>query len=274
MKRGLMRLRLLSLSLAVIAMPVLAHDFWLQPARFEVEPGAPLNAVFLVGHGAARDRWNNNDRIVSLNEYFGAGKIDRRGSLRTGGAADFAVRFESVGLHVLGMQSTYAASELPALRFNDYVKEEGLVLIAAARKRAGTLNAAGRERYSRRAKSMIQVGARGAGDQRLATRPIGLKLEIVLQRNPYALSASRTLPIHVLYNGRRLANATVKLTNLADDAKPVSVAVTDRSGRAEFRIPGKGNWLLNTVWGEPIAGVPDVDFDTTFSSLTFSSAGP
>ena len=108
-----------------------------------------------------------------------------------------------------------------------------------------------------------------AGDDLAATRAIGLKLEIVPDKSPYALSADRTLPIHVLYNGRRLANATIKLTNLANDAKPVAVAVTDRAGQARFRVPATGNWLLNVVWGEAIAGDRRFDFDTTFSSLTF-----
>lgn len=266
-----MKLRLMSFSLALLATPVLAHDFWIQPARFQVEPNAPLAAVFLVGHGAARDRWNNNDRIVALNEYFGGRKIDRRASLRSAGPADLVIRFDTPGLHVLGMQSTLASSELPGVRFNDYLKEEGLTLIAAVRQRRGTTDAPGRERYSRRAKSLIQVGAPTVANQRLATRPIGLKLEIVPERNPYALGASRLLPVHVLYNGRRLANATVKLTNLNNDAKPVAIAITDRAGRAQFRIPARGEWLLNTVWGEPVSGVPKVDFDTTFSSLTFGS---
>jgi uncharacterized GH25 family protein len=106
-------------------------------------------------------------------------------------------------------------------------------------------------------------------NQRLATRAIGLKLEIVPDRNPYSLGTDRMLPMHVLFNGRRLANATVKLTDLASDAKPVAIALTDRSGRVRFKIPKQGNWLVNVVWGEPLRGDPRVDYETTFSSLTF-----
>ncbi|MBA3667388.1 MAG: DUF4198 domain-containing protein [Sphingomonas sp.] len=241
--------------------------------RFQVAPDAPLGATFLVGHGTFRDRWNNNGRIVMLSDFFAGRRVDRRGDLRGGGQVDFVTRFADPGLHVLGMQSNYAFSDLPAIRFNDYAKVEGLALVIAARERSRTTGTPGRERYSRRAKALIQVGAQTAANQHFATRPIGLKLEIVPERNPYALDASRMLPVHVIYNGRRLANATVKLTNLADDAKPVAIAITDRAGRARFRIPVSGNWLLNSVWSEPVAGVPQVDFDTTFSSLTFGFPG-
>ncbi len=266
-----MKLRLIPLALALIATPAVAHDFWLQPTRFQVAPNAPLEATFLVGHAALRERWRNNDRIVVLRSVFARRATDLRGGLRNG-EADLVTRFSVPGLHVLGMQSNYAFSDLPGLRFDDYAKEEGLALIVAARKRSGNAKP-GRERYSRRAKSLIQVGTQTPTNQAQATQPIGLKLEIVPERNPYALDGSRMLPVHVLYNGRRLANATVKLTNLGNDAKPVAVAITDRAGRARFRIPAQGNWLLNVVWGEPVAGNPRFDFDTTFSSLTFGYRG-
>ena len=170
------------------------------------------------------------------------------------------------------MESNHALSELPAGRFNDYLAEEGLALAIATRDRLGKKGTAGRERYSRRAKAMIQVGRQTAANQAIATRPIGLTLEIVPDRNPYLLDRTRMLPLHVLYKGRRLANATVKLTNLAADEKPTAIAVTDAQGRARFRIPAAGEWQVNVVWAEPVAGDPKVDFETVFSSLTFGFA--
>ncbi len=49
----------------------------------------------------------------------------------------------------------------------------------------------------------------------------------------------------------------------------MATAITDREGRATFRVPATGNWLVNVLWSEPVRGDPDVQFDTTFSSLTF-----
>lgn len=264
-----MKFALASLSLILVAGPVLAHDFWIQPQRFQVAAGAEVPVTFEVGHGHARERWANNDRILLIGDFFDRRRQDRRAQLRASGPADFVTRFAEPGLHVLGMQTSHAFSELPGSRFNDYAREEGLAAVLAARKRAGTLERPGRERYSRRAKALFQVGAPTQSNQFLATRPIGLKLEIVPDRNPYALTASRQLPVHVLYRGRRLANATIKLTSLEHDERPVATAITDKSGRASFRVPERGNWLLNVVWSEPVAGDPKIDFDTTFSSLTF-----
>ncbi len=258
--------------LLLAAAPAAAHDFWIQPPRFQVEAGAPLPFNFLVGHGKFRERWNNNDRIVMLADFFNGRRTDLRSRIRNGGPADLVASFQAPGLHVVALQSNAAFSELPAIRFNNYAKEEGLRLITATRLRDGTAAKAGRERYSRHAKALIQVGKPSPANQAQATRPIGLDLEIVPDRNPYFLDRSRILPLHVLFKGRRLANATVKLTNLGADEKPVAVALTDRAGRARFRVPARGQWQLNVIWAEPVRGDPKADFSTVFSSLTFGYA--
>ena len=264
-----MKIRSAAVALLMIAAPSAGHDFWIQPARFEVVPGTPIAFTFQVGHGKFRERWSNNQRIVSLVDFHRGVRRDLRSQLQAGESFDVTMNAAAPGLHIIAMQSNHATSELPAIRFNEYAREEGIAPIIAARNAARKTNAPGRERYSRRAKAMVQVGPLGAASPPFATRPIGLKLEIVPDRDPYRLGADRTLPVHVLYNGRRLPGATVKLTNLANDERPVAIAVTDRTGQARFRVPATGAWLLNVIWSEPVRNDPKVEFDTTFSSLTF-----
>lgn len=261
---------LASLSLLVFAAPAAAHDFWIQPQRFQVDEGQPLTATFRVGHGQYRQRWGNDiARIPVLLDFSSSGRTDQRPNVRSDATADFVTRLKSAGLHVLGMQTVYAYSNLPALRFNDYIKAEGLVLPFAYRSRARAMTLPGRERYSRRAKALIQVGPQTAANTVVVTRPIGMKLEIVPEKNPYSLDRTRRLPVHVLFNGKRLPGASVKLTSLEFDARPIESEITDRAGRATFTVPPVGDWLLNVIWSEPVAGDPNADFETTFSSLTF-----
>lgn len=267
----LRRFRYVALSVAMAAAPLAAHDFWIQPLRFQATVGTPFPATLLVGHASLRQRWGlGADRVLLLADFFAGKRRDIRGALKADDrAADLVTKFETPGIHVLAMQSTYSLSELPSSRFNDYAKAEGLALIVATRQRDGTANRAGRERYSRRAKALVQVGVQTPANSAQATRAVGLKLEIVPERNPYTLGASRMLPVRVMYSGRRLPGATVKLTRLESDAKPHAIAVTDRNGRASFRVPPVGSWLVNVVWSEAVRGDPNADFDTTFSSLTF-----
>jgi uncharacterized GH25 family protein len=157
---------------------------------------------------------------------------------------------------------------LPAQRFNEYAKDEGLTAALEYRQRTGTLAKDAAESYRRVSKAIVQVGAVGELPEAHITTPLGLPLEIVLERNPYA-APDGELPVRVFFEGQPLAGALVKLTALEHDASPVEERRTDSSGRASFSLTRRGNWLLNVVWSEPVTTPSDVDFDTIFSSLTF-----
>ena len=184
-----------------------------------------------------------------------------------GASKDLTLHFGAAGTQVVALSTDRAATQLPALRFNDYLRAEGLSPAIAWRQRTGTTNAPGREVYSRRAKLLVRAGAGGRVNA-WVTRPLGLRLEIVPRVDPTQLPGRGALPVRVFYAGRPLPGALVKLTDLSADATPVATAVTDASGSATFLVPRAGQWLLNTIWTQPIAdGV--ADFDTTFSSLAF-----
>jgi hypothetical protein len=265
-----MRKACLALVAALCAPAAWAHDFWLQPRSFWIpEKGAALVSI-QVGHGADRETWSVDPGRVLMYRSIGPGGavIDRRAQVRPGSAPQ-ALNFSTPGTHVVVLQTNHAESSLPAVRFNDFLKEEGLTPALRHRERTRTTGRPGREIYSRRVKTLIQVGPAGGRPQPHVTRPVGLTLEIVPERNPYTAPAGAPLPVRVLYEGRPVAGALVKLTNLQADAKPAAQALTDRAGRATFTFPRRGAWLLNVVWTKPLKGHPKADFDTTFSSLAF-----
>ena len=108
----------------------------------------------------------------------------------------------------------------------------------------------------------------------MATRRLGLSLEIVLARPPADQDDGNTLAAQVLFQGRPLARALVKLTDLDHDAEPVAALATDGDGIVRFSRPPPGNWLLNVVWTTPLSGAEGIDFDTIFSSLCFAVPAP
>ena len=115
----------------------------------------------------------------------------------------------------------------------------------------------------------MQVGKADPAAKSAATRPLGLTLEIVPEKNPYTLAAAQKLPVRVFYEGKPLAGALVKLTKLDQDAKPMAMQRTDAAGRTAFSLPRAGKWQLNVVWTKPLAGNPKAEFETVFSSLAF-----
>lgn len=247
-----------------------AHDFWLQPREFAAPVDTPVVMTIEVGHGTARQRWAAPlDRVKAFTAVGPEGTRDLRTKLiAPGDKADASVTFARSGTYVVVLETTPALSELPALRFNDYLAAEGITPAIAARVMAKTTDTPGREQYSRRAKTLVKIGESPVAQPQV-TRPIGLTLEIVPERDPYA-SADPVLPVTVYYRGKRLAGALVKLNNLDFDARPVATARTDTSGRASFTIPFKGLWQFNVVWTASVKN-PRADFDTVFSSLTFGT---
>ena len=264
---------LLPIVVALTPASAIAHDFWIQPARFATTVGAPLPFTLLVGHGTFRQRWGvETGRIVRFESIDASGSHDQRRVLHTqSGDDDGTLQLTSPGTHVVVLESKAAISVLPAIRFNDYLKVEGLTPAINERTRKGKSNTDGREFYSRRAKTLLQITGQGttAASQSQVTRPTGLKLEIVPQKNPYDLKPGEALPVQILYEGRPLPGATVKLNNLDFDAEPIAIVLSTPDGRASFNVPQRGRWQLNVVWTKVISGNPQADFDTIFSSLTF-----
>jgi uncharacterized GH25 family protein len=269
-------------ALAALAMtflgilPAQGHDFWVQPADYWVIPGVDGSFTLQVGHGPFRQR-----SLIPLSRilrFEGIGPeelgVDLRPRLQLGGrTSDGATDFPKQGTYVLVLQTdTRAYSLLPAIRFNDYLRYEGLTPALDYRERTHRMAMDGSEKYSRQAKALLQVG-KPSGPQPQVTKPVGLVLEIVPDVDPYATPRPKTLPVHVLYRGRRLAGALVMLTNLEHDANPVEVHLTDRNGEAEFATPPSGEWLLNVIWTEVTPPSSDTDFETTFSSLSFGFPG-
>jgi uncharacterized GH25 family protein len=274
-----MRLRLPDASLGVavglaasaLALVASAHDFWVQPLNFWIQPNTSVMTTLQVGHGEFRQRWGADAARVIRFEDIGPGgsHTDHRKELLIGTMAqDHLIKFSAPGTHVVALQTSYADSTLPGIRFNDYLKQEGLTPALELRARAKTEDQPGREIYSRRAKALVQVGPATDQPQPWVTAPVGLSLEIVPEINPYALGVGVDLPVHVLWNGKRLPGAMVMLNNLAFDGRPLETFVTDANGHAVFRVPRTGSWQLNVLWTQPLKGNPKADFDTTFSSLT------
>lgn len=226
--------------------------------------------VVEVGHGPYRQQWGaDGGHLLALRDLARNGDIDLRPLFKPGGTVPHLTRnFHRLGLHVVSLVSTNAYSDLPSIRFNDYIRVEGLSPAIDARTRAGTTSANGRELYSRRAKALVQVGPASPADDAIATRPLGLTLEIVPLRNPYSLGADHILPVRILYAGRPLPGALVKLTNLEFDDKPLRTVRSDAAGRASFEVPQVGSWLVNVIWTRPVIS-PKADYHTVFSSLTF-----
>jgi uncharacterized GH25 family protein len=255
-----------------------AHDFWVQPDAYWVASAAHTPFTLQLGHGPDRQRSPIPlSRILRFEAVCpDARVISLRSTLQLGGrSSDGTIALAAPGTYVLVLQTdARARSLLPAIRFNDYLRVEGLTPALRFRERKHRMSADGSESYSRQAKAIVRVGPSIAlkGEASRAspvTRSIGLPLEIVPELDPYAIPPPKRLPVRVIYKGRPLAGALIKLSDLHEDAHPIEVHLTDSAGRATFMAPMRGAWLLNVIWTELAPPSSDTDFETVFSSLSF-----
>lgn len=257
--------------LAGLPASALAHDFWLQPERFQLAPAAAGAVVPMAGHGTEQRASALPLRRVTR---FEAASSDGRLVARlqalelSGGGLRAGFAFDRPGTYALRLETdTGAVSQLSAARFNAHVAREGLTPAATARARQGRTGGPASERYGRHAVALVQVGA--ASDGSWTMRPTGATLDLVAETDPYAPPEGRLLPVRVYYEGRPLAGAKVRLTGLDDDGEPLAVRTTDAEGRVALPWPQHGRWRITTVWTKPLPPGEAADFETVFASLSF-----
>lgn len=245
-----------------------AHEFWMQPKEFWWQPTQSMPLSLRVGHGDHSTRSMIPSRRVTRFEIIGPSNeaSDLRMGLHPG--ADTELRLDAPGAYVVVLATdNQARSDLPADRFNEYLVAEGLTPALTAREQTGQMQAEGSERYSRQAKSLVQVGE--SQQQSNVTQAVGLRLEIVPEINPYATPRAAQLPVRVIFEGKPLGGALVKMSDPADASKGAVARVSDDRGRAVFDMPSQGQWLLHVTWTKALPSTDEADFDTMFASLTF-----
>jgi uncharacterized GH25 family protein len=257
--------RLLVITIALAASASLsAHDFWIEPTGFATDLGRVVGVKLRVGDDFHGDPVPRSDQMIDAFVV-----VDANGRRQVVGrdGADPAglLRVTAPGLMVIGYHSRPSPVTLPAAKFAQYLKEEGLETVLAARERSGASARDGREIFSRSAKSLVRSGAMapGSGD-----RALGFPIELVAERNPYELRTGESLPLRLTFRGAPLAGTLVVAYNQRSPYHKLSVR-SDRDGRASFKIDEAGPWLVKAVHMVPAPGGANADWESFWASLTF-----
>lgn len=243
-----------------------AHEFWIQPQSFRPELGKNIGIQLRVGDGFPGEVRPRDP--TKLEKFVVAGSIGAVAIPGFDGRDPAGVhRFERAGVQVLGYRSKDTRIEMPGTKFDDYLKQEGLHEIIAARKERGQTGTDTVENFSRCAKALVRAGENVADDPG-HTRVLGLTAEMVTEENPYAKSPGESLKVRFLYEGAPRANQQITVRH-SEDLGMWQVLRTDEQGFAMVALPKPGVYLLNGVVmreGQPGSGV---DWQSVWSSLTF-----
>jgi uncharacterized GH25 family protein len=174
------------------------------------------------------------------------------------------LRIAANGLHVVGYLGKPTPVELPAAKFNEYLKDEGLETILAERARRKTADTSARELFTRCAKTLVLAGP-ARRDQR--DRRLGFPLELISETNPYGLTPGNEFIVTLQYRGRPLGGALVTAIR-RHDGQRLSVR-SDAAGRARFVLGAGGGWLIKSVHMTAAPANVDADWVSYWASLTF-----
>jgi hypothetical protein len=255
---------LMSIGRPVVAV---AHDFWVEPARFR-PVHFPLPVRLMIGDGfpgAAfpRDPTHIREFVIA------SGASVRSVPGRTGIDPAGYVPDAQPGLHVVAYRSAPRTITLSGEKFDSYVQDEGLDGVVKLRAAAHAPRAPVTEIFSRHARALLLVGDPDAG---AADRPLGFTLELVAERNPYALGPGGELPVRLLYHGRPLGDAWVTARQAGSHGETYRLR-TDREGRATFRLSHPGMWIIRSLHMIKASPGLEADWESLWASLTFELPG-
>jgi uncharacterized GH25 family protein len=240
-----------------------AHDFWIEPSTFRPLPGATVAVGLRAGQNFVGDPVPRFSRSIARfmvrqgdgeAPVVGSENIDPAGFFRADGQSTAMIAYRGLPSYI----------ELPADKFEEYLRLEGLERIIDDRTARRERAKPGRERFSRYAKALLT----GERTSAAAIQPIGFTYEIVPDQDPTVrLSLFRG---HVLHDGKPLAGALVVAMLRSDPSVRLTVR-SDANGAFAFTLPQTGVWLIKSVHMVRTAPFSDVDGIGLWGSL-FSDA--
>lgn len=245
------------------ASAVAARDLWIEPSSYRPPVGSSVGLSLRAGENfkgePVRRRGEQIERFVLVGPAGVQAAIANEGD----DPAGFA-RIVAPGAYVAGYRSREESIEVEPAKFEAYLAEEGLEAISRLRAERGESSKPGREVHTPCAKSILEAGSVGAGFE----HTLGFPLEIVPGRNPYTFRGGGEMPVLVLRSGEPLEGVRVVVLRKGDPAFRLT-ARTAGDGRAVFRLPKPGTYLVKAVHMAPAQPDTDADWESFLASLTF-----
>ncbi len=251
-----------------LALPVAAHEFWIEPEGYRVDNGAHIVAHFRNGEGFKGNRLAFLPSQYPEHEIV-VGEARQPFSSTLGQRPAFDDAAPAEGMVTLAVTSSTQRIRYKTWeKFQAFVDHKDLGVTLDEHKAMGHPDSAFRESYRRFAKALVGVGhARGADQQ------LGLEIELVALANPYTADLSGGMPVQAFLGGAPLSDVQIELfqKNAEDDVR-ISLHRTDAEGIAVLPVARGHSYLVDTVHlrAAPAGSEADVVWETLWASLTFA----
>lgn len=251
-----------------------AHDLWLVPEQFTVSPRAKVAVALNTG-----DTFPVSESAVKPERIERASLVTSDGSTpvpasRTAGTSTVVdvIAPRAGGGMIVEVVLKPVTTKQPRDGFDEFIKHEGLDRVAELLAREPSRREAESRVYAKYAKTLLRVGKRRKGAT-LYSKPLGHRLEIVPEADPFSLKAGGEFPVRLLFDGKPLALARLVVGSAAAETAKQSTMPgvrTDVGGRAVPRLEGSpGPHYVHAVHMIPAEGRTDVQWETFWATLTF-----
>jgi len=251
------------LCLALWATPAIAHEFWIDPQKFQVTPDEPIVADIRVGEnfkgGAGAFVPQRFDRFTV---FTGGTEVPVEG--RIGDRPALTQTFGD-GLAVIVHESTDSRLTYRQWsKFVNFVEHKDLRVLELHKER-GLPETGFKESYRRYAKSLVAVGSGEGSDQ-----VVGMRTELVALANPYTDDMTGGLPVRLLYEGAPRVDEQIEIYERAPTGE-ISVSTVRTNDAGEAVIPVKPGHVYQADAVKIIeGGTPNVAWHTMWANLTFA----
>lgn len=261
------RLSATLVALVLSASAALAHEFWIEPARYQVETGGALVAHL-----------KNGQEFVGIDQALFQGRIERFELIQDGRMMEVTGRMGDIpaldmtapgqdGLVIILHQTTKSRVTYREWeKFAAFANHKDFPDIRARHMARGLPESGFTELYARFAKALVAVGD-GAGQDAVT----GMETEIVALANPYADDLSAGLPVKVLYQGQPRAQAQVEVfTRAPDGTVTITYHRTDDAGMVTVPVDEGHEYLLDAVVLREAPQDSGAAWETLWAALTFA----
>jgi len=257
-----------SLLLSTAATTLSAHELWLEPLAYQVEPSGQLQVQIKNGQdfeGTTLPYLERRFRhFIVFQNGNGIKVAGRDGDIP---AMDMTASRE--GLNIVAYQSTPATINYANWeKFQVFVDHKDFGDVRTEHDARGLPDADFNETYVRYSKALIGVGDGAGADLR-----VGLETEMVALTNPYTDDLSEGFQVQVFYGDDVRANAQVEVFAKApDDTVEVTYLHTNAQGIATIPVQSGTAYQLDSVVlrpaGDAVASQGSV-YETLWANMTF-----
>lgn len=249
----------------VSSFQTLAHEFWIEPEEYQIQPRAPLSADLRNGQefkGINLPYFNRNtERFEMIREGHSEPVTSRMGNIpaleTTAGEPGLLVLLHETAPATL----TYDDWDT----FARFIAHKDFGDIESRHTARGLPRVGFREIYRRFAKALVAVGD-GSGSDSAS----GMETEFIALTNPYT-STDDTITVQLLYQDAPRKDAQVEVFDKApDDTVTITYLRTDQNGEVTVPLTPGHRYLLDAVVLREAPQGSEAVWESLWAALTFA----